>query len=331
MRSKSTFLFIFNAIFLFTSSCSFLGDQKSITHQEQTLIEIPLKGPITKKKVEISGLTWMDETLILLPQHPEKLEDPGVLFTLPKQSIVDFLDGKSVDAITPGVINIFMSGLEEKILHFEGFESITVKDDNVYLTIESGKGHQMKGYLITGKISADQTEIHLDLSKMVPIQPPIQLDNRTDEALIYYQDQIYTFFEVNGSKINPNAIAHVFDLGLNAVKTVDFPNLEYRVTDAAIEEDGGVWVINQASLKDIDILPPSTLTVGLTDRSSLVEQLVKLNINENGFALSNVPPIQIELEDNARNWEGLALLDGRGFLLVTDKSPDTILAFLQMP
>ena len=33
----------------------------------------------------------------------------------------------------------------------------------------------------------------------------------------------------------------------------------------------------------------------------------------------------------ARNWEGIARLEGRGFLLVTDQFPDTILAFVPYP
>jgi hypothetical protein len=44
------------------------------------------------------------------------------------------------------------------------------------------------------------------------------------------------------------------------------------------------------------------------------------------------PPIQMELtSDDARNWEGLVRLDERGFLIMTDKFPETILGFVTMP
>ncbi len=41
-------------------------------------------------------------------------------------------------------------------------------------------------------------------------------------------------------------------------------------------------------------------------------------------------PIQLTLVDEAtvRNWEGIARLDGRGFLIATDTYPATILAFV---
>lgn len=337
MKQKITRLLILIFILLITSACSSFAAQKDGFPLEQALTEIPLEGPITKKKAELSGLAWMGDTLILLPQYPEKLGTPGILFTIPKTSILDFLDGKSTDPITPGVIHIFMSGIEETIANFEGFEAIIVKSDLVYLTIESGKNDRMMGYIVSGKISSDGTEIRLDASEIVSIPPAVQLDNRTDEALFYYQDRLYTFFEANGEKINPSPAAHVFDLQLNDLGTVAFPHLEYRVTDAAIGADGGIWVINQASAKDADILPapdPATGTPILettTNNSDQSERLVKLEFDNNRFVLSKYPPILIASGAEHRNWEGLAVLDDRGFLLVTDKSPDTILGFVQTP
>jgi len=49
--------------------------------------------------------------------------------------------------------------------------------------------------------------------------------------------------------------------------------------------------------------------------------------------LTDSAPIQLTLlsDGTARNWEGVAKLDDRGFLLATDKFPDTILAFVQQP
>jgi len=44
----------------------------------------------------------------------------------------------------------------------------------------------------------------------------------------------------------------------------------------------------------------------------------------------NQPPVELELIDaqTSRNWEGIARLDKRGFLVVTDEHPGTILAFI---
>jgi hypothetical protein len=59
-------------------------------------------------------------------------------------------------------------------------------------------------------------------------------------------------------------------------------------------------------------------------------------LTHEGIALADRPPLQLALSDDllgmiGRNWEGLARLDPRGFLLVTDTFPGTILAFVPAP
>ena len=325
---------MFASIVIFImSGCQILTDQKELIPFKQSLLTIPLEGPISKKKAEISGMAWMGDTLILLPQYPEDIGEPhAILFTIPKQFILDYLDGKSKGPISPGKINLMMPNLKEMIPDYEGFEAVEFRDQDVYLTIESGKDIHMMGYIISGKISSDKSEIRLDTSTITRIPPPIQLDNRTDEALIIIQDRIFTFFEINGAGINPEPAAHIFDLNLNAKGMVSFPNLEYRVTDAASGAEGEIWVLNQASEKDSNILPQFDPLMPSQPRGlSHAERLVKLKFGKDGFSLAEFPPILINLGDSARNWEGLSLLDDRGFLIVTDKSPDTILGFVPMP
>ena len=51
-----------------------------------------------------------------------------------------------------------------------------------------------------------------------------------------------------------------------------------------------------------------------------------------GIPLVDRPFVQVELpSDEARSREGVACLDSRGFLLVTDKFPSTTLAFVSGP
>ena len=50
-----------------------------------------------------------------------------------------------------------------------------------------------------------------------------------------------------------------------------------------------------------------------------------------GIVLTETPPIQLELGPESRNWEGLVRLEDRGFLLMTDKFPGTILGFVGVP
>jgi hypothetical protein len=338
MKSKNTIVILSALVFIgVIGGCSFVPSNK-IELREQSVVNIPLSGSITKKKAELSGMAWIGDTLILMPQYPEDFgPNEGALFAIPKRTILDFLDGTSKEPISPSMITLHAPGLEAGIQDYEGFESIGVLNQNIYMTIESGKNNHMMGYLVSGTISSDLTEIVLDTTHIVEIHPPIQLDNRTDEALVITQDKIYTFFEVNGVNLNPQPAAHVFGLDLTPQGTISFPNLEYRVTDAAIGSNGEIWVINKVSPDDTELFTLSDpLLEKYDNRTTLgyvqqVERLVELDFSTSGIKLADNPPIQLALETDPRNWEGLVLLDNRGFLLVTDKSPDTLLGFIPVP
>ncbi|HLO32539.1 MAG TPA: hypothetical protein VK249_25555 [Anaerolineales bacterium] len=309
-----------------------------IASTERSLTLIPMDGPITSKKAELSGLAWHGDMLILLPQYPERFgQNDGVLFAIPKSAILNYLDGKSQDPITPTTIRLSAPGLKESIHGFEGYEAIGFSGENVYLTIESGKNAKMMGYLVEGKVSADQSELQINTSQVVKIPPPVLLDNRTDEALIVMGDRVLTFFEANGAQVNSSPAAHVFGLDLSPQGTLSFPNLEYRVTDATLGPDGQIWVINHFSPKDTDLLTSSDPLAEKYGKKSpqqqypQVERLVALKDNPSGITLAGSAPLEFELAKEPRNWEGLVALDRRGFLLVTDKSPDTLLAFVPLP
>jgi hypothetical protein len=304
----------------------------------QAAITIPLGGSIASKEAELSGLAWMGDTLVLLPQYPERFgPGEGVLFTISKQVLLDYLDGISKEPIVPNTIKFVAPGLKDGIKHYQGFEAIGFWNQQVYLTIESGKNDKMMGYLISGTLSSDHTEIDMDTSRVVEIQPAIQMDNRTDEALVITGNKILTFFEINGAALNPKPAAHVFSLYLSLKGTIPFPPLEYRVTDAALGADGSIWVINKAAVKDIEIFPTSDPlhdkygTGSAPGQFPVTERLVKLNFDGTAISLADTPPIQIQLDQLEHNWEGLALLDQRGFLLVTDTNPSTLLVFVPMP
>lgn len=317
------------------------GEPVSTANDEMGPIErpvtlIPLDGPIATRQAELSGMAWYGNTLILLPQYPDRFgEGDGILFAIPKQAILDFLVGTSNRPIIPTSVRFSAPGIKHSIKHFEGYEAIAFSGRNVYLTIESGKNNRMMGYLVGGEISENGDEIRLDASHLVPIQPEVPLDNRTDEALVVIGDQLFTFFEVNGRALNPHPIVHVFGLDLVPHGTNSFPQLEYLVSDATLGFDGKIWILNTFSPKDEDIpmdrLDPLVEKYGsgpTHKQHAWLERLVPLQESETGIGSINLAPIQLELVSEARNWEGLAVLDQRGFLLVTDKSPETLLGFV---
>ncbi|MCK4900946.1 MAG: hypothetical protein KAS38_19355 [Anaerolineales bacterium] len=307
---------------------------------EYPVLIIPLSGPITTSDSEISGLAWYEEYLILLPQYPHRfgIGQEGAVFALPKEDLIAFLDGENPGPLTPTEIPFIAPGLKERIKGFEGFEAILFNGQKVYLTIEA-KPAGMLGYLVSGTISPDMSEIKLNTAHLVEIKSQSEIPNMSDEALIIFGNRVISIHEANGLNVNPTPVANLFNLGLNPHKPLAFPNIEYRITDATSPDTlGRFWAINYYFPGDSKLRPrPDPLEElygeGLTHSKYItVERLVEFQFGYEGIAFSGTPPIQLELidDDNARNWEGIVRLDNRGFLLATDKFPETILGFVDI-
>ncbi|MEP6896669.1 MAG: hypothetical protein ABI986_13775, partial [Chloroflexota bacterium] len=339
MKLNKAFLFLLIIIFVgLSGGCSsgFSGSDETVTPSPKALTEqiattqtaigpivnkqsgtiIRLDGAIADSQAELSGLAWMGDNLVLLPQYPERFgPGEGVLFSIPKQAILDYLDGKSKEPIVPKKIKFHAPGLADGIKHYQGFEAIGFFNRRIYLTIESGKNDKMMGYLVSGTISADLSEINIDTGHILEIRPPIQMDNRTDESLVIMQNKILTFFEINGAALNQEPAAHVFSMDLAAEGTIPFPALEYRVTDAALDADGAIWVINKVAVKEFELFPKADPLFDKYHIGSapgqlpVTERLVKLKVDATGITLADTPPIQIKLDNLEHNWEGLELRD----------------------
>ncbi|MGE5252261.1 MAG: hypothetical protein ACM3QS_18825 [Bacteroidota bacterium] len=308
---------------------------------EQPVIQIPMGGRLADQSAEISGLAWYGDYLMLLPQYPRHATggNEGYIYALRKADILDFLDGKTKGPLEPLAVRFDAYGIRDQMRNFQGFESIGFSGDRVYVTIEAGAGTNMMGYLASGQVMPDLSKIVLDSKKLVSIQPQAAMDNKADEALLVLDDRILTFFEVNGAAFNPHPEVHVFSLDLQALGTLPSVSLEYRLTDAAREPGTNrFWVINQFFLADLELLPKAdplaeAFGKGPTHaRLPQVERLVEMKFDPTGVTLAGTAPVQLQLATfETRNWEGLALLDNRGFLVATDKYPSTILAFVPRP
>ncbi len=310
------------------------------TAAEVPVTTIPFKSWAAKKEAELSGLAWYGDTLILLPQYPDRMPEKqgGTLFGLKKQDILDFLDGKSSGPLVPFEIPFDSGGIERKIGGFNGFEAIAFQGNHVILTIEALQWWKTKAYLVAGEISPDLSLVRLDPNAgPVPAESPLPLNlyNMGDEALLVAGEEILALYEVNGA-LNLHPSANRFDASLHLLGTLPFPSLEFRVTDATpLDEQDRFWVINYKFPDNKELLSRQDPLAeefgrGLTHaKSRTVERLVELQYSPAGITLSGVPPVQLQLLlKDSRNWEGLARLEGRGFLLVTDTYPETILGFI---
>ncbi len=280
-----------------------------------------LVPPLDRKKVELSGLAWHGDDLILLPQYPHQEGDH--LYLLPRAAVEAFAEeGEALPAATPLP---FRDDDLHKLSGFEGFEAIAFEGDDCYLTIEAHDGEMMVAYVVSGHW--EEGGITLKGETLHPIYPQINLPNMSDEALLIAEGKVFTFDEANGPEINPQPLAHCFDARtLEPLSPLPFPPLDYRITDAtAPDAEGCFWVVDYLWPGDAEKLRP----VGPADEP--VEQLIPLRLEEKGFVPCTERPIvalKVAEDGKARNWEGVVRLEEEGFLLVTDTHPETLFAFV---
>jgi hypothetical protein len=301
---------------------------------------LPLAAPLNSPQAEISAMDWHEDTLILVPQYPQRFSDSnqGALFTLDKADILSFLNGETASPLEPRTVPLVAPGLVERIPGFEGFEAIAFSGDRVYMTIES-RPSQMLGYLVTGYADPDLGWISLDASSLTPIQPQTGISNLSDEALVIFGNRLITIYEANGTAVNPAPVAHLFDASLQPRDQLSFPNIEYRLTDTTrVDDNGRFWAINTFYTGDTSLYPsldPLAVEFGegaTHSQGEVVERLLEFQFSEQGIVLADTPPIQLELTDtqHTRNWEAIVRLDDLGFIIATDEFPETLLAFVPL-
>ena len=303
------------------------------------LLEIPLAGRVTTSRAEFSGLAWYGDYLVLLPQFPTRFGwGDGALFVLDRAEIDAFVDGTNPGPLTPRPLPVDAPGLRAAIPGWEGFESIVFDGERVYLTIEASLSSGMLGWIVAGRVEPDLSAVHIDAASAVSITPQADLGNMTDEAIVMIGSgddaNLLTIYEANGWLVNSQPVAHRFAADLTPLASLPLPSVEYRITDATrADENGRFWAINYFYPGDVKLKPGSDPLVRLIVKNlPQVERLVEFQISDDRVRFSGTPPVHLQLlEADARNWEGIVRLDDRGFLLVTDTHPRTILAFVAKP
>lgn len=289
--------------------------------------EIPLRGHASNPEAELSGLGWCGESLILLPQYPMKGSDgaEGRLWSIRREQIEDVLDER-VESVTPSPVAFRAPEIADAIDGFQGYEAIAFNGRTVAMTIEAGSDEGALGYLVTGEVSEGCDEVRLERSSLrqIPAQRP--LPNLAYEALLFHDDELMVFFEVNSARMNPNAVARVFPLLGPSTRATPMVNLEHRLTDVtALDGARRFWAIIYRWAGDRLLLPPGS-------SAGPVEQLVELQIRGSGtherIHVTQRAPLSLAAQGQGRNWEGVARLEGRGLVLVTDLHPRTILGFV---
>jgi len=317
---------------------------------------LPLTGPITSPEAEISALCWCGDNLVIVPQHPERFGTaPGELglFLLPRQEILDVIERRRREPLVPRPLVLEAPLLIESLPGWDGLEAAAAVGDTIYLAVETQLEGRMGGVLLRGQIvpvasaagdgasgngaagdgSADPAlcapeRVRVDTKRLAPIPLPTALPNMSQEALVLAPGRIAVLFEANGMLVNPGAHVALFDTELEYRGNVALEHVEYRITDATAADAGGrFWVINYFFPEEAELLQPPVIP------AQPVEQLIELQLSERRVVRTASPGIDLRRDPDlpARNWEALVRLDGHGFLLMTDRYPGTLLAFVPYP
>jgi hypothetical protein len=310
------------------------------TAPEQAVTLLPLGGPLQSDSAELSGLAWYGEHLVMLPQYPG-WEDAGApcLYTVSKADILARIEHTAAGPLEPRCIRFDSGGLEERVSGFEGYESLQFAGDQAYLTVEARQSTG-KGLLVTGRIAPDLSVLKLEPSPQAALPLPAEVSNAGFEALVVGEDRVLALYEANGANVNPAPAAVSFTRSLVPSGKLALPSIEHRTTDAtSLDAAGRFWVMNysfpgtSAAYKPAPDPLMARYGSGPTHaKKPQVERLIELQVRPDGIVLTDRPPLQLQLSDEAaRNWEGVVRLDERGFLLVTDKFPRTLLGFVPAP
>jgi hypothetical protein len=181
-------------------------------------------------------------------------------------------------------------------------------------------------------------KIILDETTVDSLPVPLQIGNHAYEALVPVVDNLLIIYEANGANLTNSPQMVQYDLKSGKFSLQPFINIEYRITDATnADEEGKFWVTNYFWPGDIFKLKPAADPLAGKSEPKIVfsekrgiERLVELQYTDKGINLTDSNPLILGTlsADNSRNWEGVVRLDDRGFLVATDRFPETILAFV---
>ncbi len=304
---------------------------------EVSHVEIPLKGEAAERSLEPSGLAWYNNHLIIMPQYVNG--DSPAFYYIDKSEIINWLKGDRVGVIEPRRIGLEAPEYDSIINGFQGFEAICFTGDNAVLLMESKHENVMGGYLVKGRMNWKKKQLVLD-SHYEILSPPVNIKNMAYESVLATKYGYMALFEANGANVNPNPQAEFLSKSLKKKKLKPIPSVEYRLTDVtALDKQNRFWAINFFWPGERNRLLPAedklakNFTLGKTHQQlEHVERLIEFQLKRNKVILTDSPPIQLKLDEKeTRNWEGIARLDDKGFLLIVDEYPRTILAFIPYP
>ncbi|MDX1700980.1 MAG: hypothetical protein R3250_10200, partial [Melioribacteraceae bacterium] len=214
--------------------------------REYNITKIDLMGELSDRSSEISGLCWFGNKLIILPQYPQRFGDEsGKIFFIERAKLKKYIEGDIRTPIEPSSYNIDLSNVGKYFNMGSGFEAISVIDTTAFFTVEYLSSVNTETLLIRGAIDTSAREIFIDEKSIVSDPTDLRIYNMSCESILAMNDHLYPIFEANGKNVIDSPKVSVFNNNLQFKNKIDFPTVEYRITDVTNPDDSGkFWGIN---------------------------------------------------------------------------------------
>jgi len=317
---------------------------------------IPLPTAINGVGEEYSGMCTYAGRIYLLPQYrdyktlvkKDNLKSDFLIYSLLADSIGRVVDGKDTALSAYKSLKVInMDKLPDNIGdEYEGFEAISIVNNTVFLSIETGDKYQ-NCYLLKASLDLANNQIVVDPVHIVSLKRPKMIYNAGFEAVTWLpaEKKLLAFYEYNGM---PNGgqgylIDTSFAKQPEAIKT---PRLYFRITDVTASNTGQLFGISYFYNGDYKYYLDNDKLNHQEDNIKKAIPSLKDSLDKDAAYLTRRTFARIvTLKSSASNqWEEVATFDGyrnnwegltlyrHGALIITDannsKKQVTVLAYL---
>ncbi len=312
-----------------------LASVNSIAQTKLKYINLPKE--INDINEEFSGITQFHNRVYLLPQYGDhkesKTEGEFNIYSLLADSVNRVITGKDSTLTNYKILKVKNLNKLPAIVkqNYQGFESITIVNGQVYLAMETPTMHYYC-YLFKGVLDTIKNEINLDVTNYVSLRRYPYIENAGFESVAYLpkEKKLLAYYEFNG--MPGGGIGYLVDLLFKRKpQQIKTPFLYFRITDVATTATGQIYGINYHYNGDYDnYLNNGILKNREEDIKKIIpdlkDKLTTPNYLKN-YTYARIVTLK-NYKDNQwhqvgsfdgekRNWEGITLFN-KGALIITD-------------
>jgi hypothetical protein len=317
---------------------------------------IPLPAAISGVGEEYSGMCTYAGRVYLLPQYgdhktlvkKDNLKGEFLIYSLLADSIDRVVGGKDTALSAYKSLKVInLDKLPDNIGdEYEGFEAISIVNNTVFLSIETGDKAQ-NCYVLKAQLDLANNQIVIDHVHIVSLKRPEMIYNAGFEAVTWLpkEKKLLAFYEYNGM---PNGgQGYLIDISFTKQpQPVKTPQLYFRITDVTADNTGQLFGINYFYNGDYKYYLDNDKLNHQENNIKKAIPSLKDSLNKDAAYLTTHTfarivtlknPHSTQWEEVAtfdgyrNNWEGLTLYR-HGALIVTDannsKKQVTALAYL---